>query len=89
MVNLLYKNMLPLLPYCIKICCLGYYCFTKYFYVLLWQINEAFAAQFLACEKVLGLDPDKTNVNGGAIALGHPVGASGARITANLVYELK
>ncbi|XP_067137081.1 3-ketoacyl-CoA thiolase, mitochondrial [Centruroides vittatus] len=53
------------------------------------DINEAFAAQFLAVEKELKLDPTKTNVNGGAIALGHPVGASGARITANLVYELR
>lgn len=53
------------------------------------EINEAFAAQFLACQKELGLDPEKTNVNGGAVALGHPVGASGGRIVANLVYELK
>ena len=53
------------------------------------EINEAFAAQFLACQKELGLDPDKTNINGGAIALGHPVGASGGRITANLVHEMK
>lgn len=53
------------------------------------EINEAFASQFLACQRELGLDPEKTNVNGGAVALGHPVGASGGRITANLVYELK
>lgn len=53
------------------------------------EVNEAFAAQYLAVEKELGLDRDKTNVNGGAIALGHPLGASGARITAHLVYELK
>lgn len=53
------------------------------------EINEAFAAQFLAVQKELGLNPDKSNVNGGAIALGHPVGASGARITANLVHELR
>ena len=53
------------------------------------EINEAFAAQFLACQKELGLDPEKTNVNGGAIALGHPVGASGGRITANLTHELR
>lgn len=52
-------------------------------------MNEAFAAQYLAVEKDLGLDPNKTNVNGGAIALGHPVGASGARITAHLVHELR
>ncbi len=55
----------------------------------LFDVNEAFAAQFLAVEKELGLDPAKTNVNGGAIALGHPLGASGARITANLVYTLR
>lgn len=53
------------------------------------DVNEAFAAQFLAVEKVLNLDPEKTNVNGGAVALGHPVGASGSRITAHLVYELR
>jgi acetyl-CoA acyltransferase 2 len=52
------------------------------------EVNEAFAAQYLAVEKELGLDPDKTNVNGGAIAVGHPLGASGARITTHLVYEL-
>jgi acetyl-CoA acetyltransferase family protein len=55
----------------------------------LFDVNEAFAAQFLAVEKELGLDPNKTNVNGGAIALGHPLGASGARITANLIYTLR
>jgi acetyl-CoA C-acetyltransferase/acetyl-CoA acyltransferase 2 len=52
------------------------------------EVNEAFAPQYLAVEKELGLDRSKTNVNGGAIALGHPLGASGARITAHLVYEL-
>jgi acetyl-CoA acetyltransferase family protein len=52
------------------------------------EVNEAFAPQYLAVEKELGLDREKTNVNGGAIALGHPLGASGARITAHLVYEL-
>ncbi|MBN8616184.1 MAG: acetyl-CoA C-acetyltransferase [Deltaproteobacteria bacterium] len=55
----------------------------------LFDVNEAFAAQLLAVEKELGLDPAKTNVNGGAIALGHPLGASGARITANLIYTLR
>jgi len=55
----------------------------------LFDINEAFAPQFLSCQKVLKLPNEKTNVNGGAIALGHPLGASGTRITANLVYELK
>jgi acetyl-CoA acetyltransferase family protein len=53
------------------------------------ELNEAFAAQYLACERELGLDRDKVNVNGGAIALGHPVGASGARLTLTLLYELR
>ncbi|XP_061673488.1 3-ketoacyl-CoA thiolase, mitochondrial [Syngnathoides biaculeatus] len=53
------------------------------------EVNEAFAPQFLAVSKALGLDPEKSNVNGGAIAIGHPLGASGARITAHLVHELR
>ncbi|CAH0764593.1 unnamed protein product [Diatraea saccharalis] len=53
------------------------------------EINEAFAAQTLACVRELNLDQAKLNVNGGAIALGHPVGASGARITAHLTHELR
>jgi acetyl-CoA acyltransferase 2 len=53
------------------------------------EVNEAFAPQYLAVEKVLGLDRSVTNVNGGAIALGHPLGASGARITATLIHELR
>jgi acetyl-CoA acyltransferase 2 len=52
------------------------------------EINEAFAAQFLACEKELGLDRNKCNTNGGAIAVGHPLGASGSRILAHLTHEL-
>mmetsp|Transcript_33413 Transcript_33413/g.69026 ORF Transcript_33413/g.69026 Transcript_33413/m.69026 type:complete len:108 (-) Transcript_33413:89-412(-) len=52
------------------------------------EINEAFAAQYIACERELGLDRAKTNVNGGAIALGHPLGASGARILAHLTHAL-
>ncbi|MBL7669862.1 MAG: acetyl-CoA C-acetyltransferase [Bdellovibrionaceae bacterium] len=52
------------------------------------EVNEAFAAQYLSVEKELGLDPQKTNVNGGAIAVGHPLGASGTRIMNHLVYEL-
>ncbi|PLR97556.1 thiolase family protein [Bacillus sp. T33-2] len=55
----------------------------------LFEVNEAFAAQYLAVEKELGLDRSKTNVNGGAIALGHPVGASGIRVLNSLVFELK
>ncbi|MCJ7620686.1 MAG: acetyl-CoA C-acyltransferase, partial [Anaerolineae bacterium] len=53
------------------------------------EINEAFAAQYLACERELSLDRDRVNVNGGAIALGHPVGASGARLTLTLLYEMR
>jgi len=53
------------------------------------EVNEAFAAQYKAVEKELGLDPEKTNVNGGAIALTHPLAASGARITVHLVHELR
>ncbi|XP_017075922.1 3-ketoacyl-CoA thiolase, mitochondrial [Drosophila eugracilis] len=53
------------------------------------EINEAFAAQTLACADALKLDPSKLNVNGGAIALGHPLGASGSRITGHLVHELQ
>jgi acetyl-CoA acyltransferase 2 len=55
----------------------------------LYDVNEAFSPQYLAVEKELGLDREKTNVNGGAIALGHPLGASGARIVTHLVYELR
>lgn len=53
------------------------------------EINEAFAAQYLAVERELGLDRERTNVNGGAIALGHPLGASGARVLLALAYELR
>ena len=55
----------------------------------LWEINEAFAAQMLACEKGLNLDEAKVNVHGGAVALGHPIGASGARVLVTLVHALK
>ena len=53
------------------------------------EINEAFAAQVLADGRELGLDWDRVNVNGGAIALGHPIGASGARIIVTLLHELE
>jgi len=53
------------------------------------EVNEAFAAQYLAVEKVLGLDRDKSNVNGGAIALGHPLAASGTRLVLTLLLELR
>jgi len=53
------------------------------------ELNEAFAAQIIGCMKRLGLDHDKTNVNGGAIALGHPTGASGARILVTLMHEMQ
>jgi acetyl-CoA C-acetyltransferase len=52
------------------------------------EINEAFAAQYLACQQELGFNPEIGNVNGGAVALGHPLGASGARISLSLIYEL-
>jgi acetyl-CoA acyltransferase len=52
------------------------------------ELNEAFAAQALACMKALDLDPEKVNVNGGAIALGHPLGCTGAKLTATIVNEL-
>src|SRR3989475_3156001 len=55
----------------------------------LFEINEAFAAQYLAVEKELGLDREKVNVNGGAIALGHPLGATGTRLVITLLYELR
>ena len=53
------------------------------------ESNEAFAAQSLCVLKELGLDPDRVNVNGGAIAIGHPIGASGARILTTLLHEMK
>jgi acetyl-CoA C-acetyltransferase len=55
----------------------------------LFELNEAFAVQSLAVSRELGLDPAKVNVHGGAVALGHPIGASGARILTTLVYALK
>ncbi len=55
----------------------------------LFELNEAFAAQMLACGKGLGLDESKVNVNGGAIALGHPIGASGARVLVTLLHALE
>ena len=55
----------------------------------LWEINEAFASVTLNSIRMLGIDADKVNVNGGAVALGHPIGASGARIIGTLVYELR
>lgn len=53
------------------------------------EINEAFAAQYLGCQQLLDFDPEIGNVNGGAVALGHPLGASGARISLSLLYELR
>ncbi|WJQ80780.1 thiolase family protein [Brevibacillus brevis] len=55
----------------------------------LFELNEAFASQSLACMRELGLDPLKTNVNGGAIALGHPLGMSGARLAGTILFELR
>jgi len=57
-------------------------------YIDLIEVNDAFAAQYLAVEKELGLDREKVNVNGGAIALGHPLGATGTRLVITLLYEL-
>jgi acetyl-CoA C-acetyltransferase len=54
-----------------------------------WEINEAFASVTLNSMRMLGIDEDRVNVNGGAVALGHPIGASGARILGSLVYELR
>jgi acetyl-CoA C-acetyltransferase len=53
------------------------------------ELNEAFASQALACMQELELDPEKVNVNGGSIAIGHPLGASGVRISATLLHELR
>jgi acetyl-CoA acetyltransferase len=53
------------------------------------EVNEAFAPQVLAVQQALSLPPDRTNVDGGAIAVGHPLGASGARLTAHLCHELR
>jgi len=58
-------------------------------YMDLIEVNEAFAAQYLAVEKELGLDREKVNVNGGAIALGHPLGATGTRLVITLLFELR
>ena len=54
----------------------------------LFELNEAFASQALACMQELGLDPEKVNVNGGAIALGHPLGCTGGKLTATLIHEM-
>ncbi|HBG08022.1 MAG: acetyl-CoA acetyltransferase [Geobacteraceae bacterium GWC2_58_44] len=55
----------------------------------LFELNEAFAVQSLACIRELGLDPDRVNVNGGAIALGHPLGCTGSKLTATLLHEMQ
>lgn len=55
----------------------------------LMELNEAFAAQAIAVNREIGWDTDKINVNGGAIALGHPIGASGARIVVTLLHEMR
>jgi acetyl-CoA C-acetyltransferase len=54
-----------------------------------YEINEAFSAQYLGCEKELELDRDRCNVNGGAISLGHPLGATGTRLVLTLLYQLR
>ena len=55
----------------------------------LFEINEAFAAQALACVRKLEINPEIVNVNGGAVALGHPLGCTGAKLTATLAYEMR
>jgi acetyl-CoA C-acetyltransferase len=55
----------------------------------LFELNEAFAAQALACARPLKIAPEKLNIHGGAIALGHPIGASGARVLVTLLYALE
>ncbi|NDA64568.1 MAG: thiolase family protein, partial [Chitinophagia bacterium] len=55
----------------------------------LFELNEAFAAQSIACMRDLQIDPEKVNVNGGSIAIGHPLGASGARISTTLIHEMQ
>lgn len=55
----------------------------------LYELNEAFAAQSIACVKTLGIDPARVNVNGGAIALGHPLGCTGAKLTTSLLHEMQ
>ena len=54
-----------------------------------WELNEAFASQTICCIKELGIDPEKTNHQGGAISIGHPIGASGARILVTMLYEMQ
>ena len=53
------------------------------------ELNEAFAAQVIACDRDLQFDPERLNVNGGSIALGHPIGCTGVRITTTLIHEMK
>jgi len=53
------------------------------------ELNEAFAAQVIACDRELQFDPERLNVNGGSIALGHPIGCTGVRITTTLLHEMK
>ena len=55
----------------------------------LWELNEAFSTQLLACQRQLGLPPDRLNVAGGGVALGHPIGATGARIICTLIHQLR
>ncbi|HCZ33096.1 MAG TPA: acetyl-CoA C-acyltransferase, partial [Holophagaceae bacterium] len=55
----------------------------------LWELNEAFSAQLLVCQRQLGIPEDRLNVAGGGVALGHPIGATGARIVVTLVHQLR
>ncbi len=55
----------------------------------LWELNEAFASQCVYCRDTLGIDPEKYNVNGGSIAIGHPYGMTGARLTGHVLLEAR
>ncbi|NWI29099.1 THILA acetyltransferase, partial [Corythaeola cristata] len=57
--------------------------------IAMWEINEAFSVVVLANIKMLGIDPQKVNINGGAVSLGHPIGMSGARIVVHMAHALK
>ena len=72
----------------IKIQIRGETCLNQLCHVDLFEINEAFASQAIYCVRELGIDLDRVNVNGGAIALGHPLGCTGSKLTATLLHEM-
>ena len=57
--------------------------------IVLWELIEAFAVQVVYCQERLGIDPEKMNVNGGSIAVGHPFGMTGSRLVGTLAYEMR